>query len=83
MQLGLLTKLETLYLSQNQFTSTVPSELANLSNLKILYLFDNKLSGSLSAGLGQLSKLQRFKVDGNAELCGMLPKFGDHLATFK
>ena len=82
-QIGLLTKLETLYLSQNQLTVTVPSELGNLASMKLLYLFDNKLSGPLAPGLDKLTNLQRFKVDGNAELCGTPPTFGQQLLTFK
>ncbi|MDV3351612.1 COR domain-containing protein [Leptothoe sp. LEGE 181152] len=54
-ELGQLTNLTRLYLSQNQLTS-VPKELGQLTNLMVLYLSQNQLT-SMPKELGQLTNL--------------------------
>lgn len=44
-QFGLLTNLETLDLSVNEFMQTIPQELSQLTKLKELFLNENKLKG--------------------------------------
>ncbi|KAG7578711.1 Leucine-rich repeat [Arabidopsis thaliana x Arabidopsis arenosa] len=47
-KLGMLKKLEVLYLSSSGFLGHLPSSFRNLSMLSALHLHDNELTGSLS-----------------------------------
>ena len=69
-ELGSLTNLERLDLSDNQL-SGVPAELGNLSNLKSLDLSHNRLT-EIPGELGSLSNLTRFYLQGN-QLSGEIP----------
>ena len=61
--LGELSKLEMLYLHNNNLTS-IPPELGQLSNLKWLDLDNNNLT-SLPPELGQLSNLKELYLGNN------------------
>ena len=50
-QLGSLTNLESLDLSDNKLTGTIPTELGSLANLQELYLGGNLLTGCVPDGL--------------------------------
>merc|ERR1712085_98631 len=54
-QLGLLTKLEYLWITETDLSGSVPSQLGLLTDLKSLQLHDNDLSGSLPSQLGNLN----------------------------
>ena len=71
-QLGSLSNLERLVLSDNQLTGPVPAWLGSLANLQWLYLSDNQLTGTIPAQLGSLSNLERLVLWGN-QLTGPVP----------
>ena len=51
-------RVQSLNLSFNQLSGSIPAELGNLANLKELYLIGNQLSGSIPAELGNLANLE-------------------------
>ena len=65
-------RVTVLYLTHNQLSGTLPSELGNLTNLQWLMLVSNQLSGTLPASLGALPNLQSLDLDTN-QLSGTLP----------
>ena len=71
-QLGGLSKLEDLQLSNNALTGSIPAELGALRELDILYLFNNELTGAIPAELGNLAKLRFLGLRDN-QLTGSIP----------
>ena len=71
-ELGILSKLEELRLSDNQLGGEIPVELGNLSNLLFLALDDNQLDGEIPKQLGRLFNL-RWLVLSNNQLSGPMP----------
>ena len=71
-ELGNLSKLTHLYLSQNQLEGGIPAELGNLSNLTHLYLSLNSFGGRIPAELGKLSNLTHLNLESNI-LSGTIP----------
>ena len=71
-ELGDLSKLESLHFHVNQLSGTIPSELGNLSEMTWLNLRDNQLTGTIPLELGSLSKLERLYLAGN-QLTGCIP----------
>ena len=52
-ELGSLTSLKRLYLTQNMLSGAIPAALGDLTNLRQLYLNQNMLSGAIPVALGQ------------------------------
>ena len=71
-ELGSLSSLTNLRLSNNQLTGSIPAELGNLSHLSSLSLWNNQLTGSIPAELGNLSNLTFLRLNWN-ELTGAIP----------
>ena len=71
-ELGSLSSLTNLRLSNNQLTGSIPAELGNLSNLSSLSLWNNHLTGSIPSELGNLSNLTFLRLNWN-ELTGAIP----------
>ena len=70
-----------LYLSDNEFTGSMPAELERLTELDHLYLRDNQLSGAIPTELGELTRLTKLYLSGNS-LTGCIPDPLDDLAEY-
>ena len=71
-ELGGLSRLKHLIITDNRLSGSIPSELGNLSNLVGLYLTFNDFSGEMPAELGNLTKLRALHLLGN-DLTGGIP----------
>ncbi len=71
-ELGQLTALTYLAISDAAFSGSIPSEIGNLANLDSLYLTNCQLTGAVPASLGNLSHLLYISLDNN-DLSGTLP----------
>ena len=71
-ELGNLSALYTLHLSQNRLTGELPSSTGNLTRLKILELSQNQLTGELPSSIGNLSSLIHLDL-GDNRLTGAVP----------
>ena len=71
-ELGNLSNLQTLSITNSQIDGGLPSELGNLTALQTLELTNNQLAGELSPELGNLSNLQTLSIT-NSQLAGQLP----------
>ena len=77
MELGDLTNLNSLWLSNNSLSGSIPVELGDLTNLSSLWLSRNSLSGSIPAELGDLTNLTDLLLHTNS-LSGSIPaELGD------
>lgn len=56
-ELGLMTNLVSLRLSDNELDSTIPEEYYNLASLELFSIENSLLHGTLSPSIGELSKL--------------------------
>ncbi len=72
-ELGNLTNLQELSLSENSLTGTIPPELGNLTKLEGLHLSENSLTGTIPPKLGNLTKLQGLTLYDNS-LTGTIPR---------
>ncbi|GLJ17405.1 hypothetical protein SUGI_0302570 [Cryptomeria japonica] len=70
--LGNLSSLQSLDLSINALTATIPHQLGQLAHLKILRLDDNQLSGLIPPELGTLTQLRKLYLWKN-NLSGPIP----------
>ncbi|MDE2728366.1 MAG: Ig-like domain-containing protein [Gemmatimonadota bacterium] len=71
-EIGLLDRLEGLFLYNNELTGSIPSELGRLHRLKHLYLGNNELTGRIPPEIGQLNELEVLSLSGNG-LTGTIP----------
>ncbi|KAH9790052.1 MDIS1-interacting receptor like kinase 2 [Citrus sinensis] len=71
-EIGALSKLQVLNLSQNHLTGTIPSEIGSSRNLFQLDLSINILNGSIPLEIGNLKDLDYLMLQGN-KLDGLIP----------
>ena len=71
-ELGSLSSLTNLRLSNNLLTGSIPPELGNLSSLKWLSLWNNQLTGTIPPQLGNLTSLTMLRLEWN-DLTGTIP----------
>lgn len=71
-EVGLLTNLKYLDLSQNDLEGTIPENLYDLTKLQRLYLYQNELTGTLSESIGRLHNLTHVHLSHN-QLSGSIP----------
>lgn len=72
LSLGNLTKLTSLYLSNNNLTGTIPASLGRLSRLSVLDLSQNILNGSVPPSFSNLDNLSVLDISSNS-LSGSIP----------
>ncbi|KAI3805137.1 hypothetical protein L1987_27218 [Smallanthus sonchifolius] len=71
-EIGNLTHLRCLVLSQNKFSGVIPKELGELMMLEVLDLRDNNFSGHIPSELGRMHSLKRLLLCNN-NLEGSIP----------
>ena len=71
-ELGNLTALETLSITNSDLSGELPPELGNLSSLETLIITDSRLGGELPPELGNLSGLETLAITGG-QVTGELP----------
>ena len=71
-EIGLLTALTMLLLTDKQLTGTIPSQLGQLTLLELLWLDRNQLTGTIPSQLGLLTALTYLELDVN-RLTGTMP----------
>ena len=76
-QLGNLSGLVDLNLSENELTGEIPTELGNLSSLRSLKLNHNQLTGEIPAELGELPSLSVLSIRWNQLTGEIPPELGD------
>ena len=72
-----MINLEWLYLSYNQLTGEIPSEISNLLNLEWLYLYGNQLVGEIPDSICNLVENDCFIGISNNQLCPPYPDCGE------
>ncbi|GLJ11531.1 hypothetical protein SUGI_0169990 [Cryptomeria japonica] len=71
-QLGALTSLQSLVLSETNLSGSIPREIGDYSALIVLDLSRNRLTGSIPLEIGRLNNLEILILNSN-ELEGMIP----------
>ncbi|KAH7691824.1 Non-specific serine/threonine protein kinase protein [Dioscorea alata] len=77
-ELGNLTRLKTLWLSQNQISGSIPTSFAKLRDMNLLTISKNfnRLSGSIPNEIGNLVSLTSFDITDNQIIGLILPSLG-------
>ena len=68
----LLRRLDSINLSTNDLTGSLPSEVGLLNNLRLLALNNNHMTGILPSEIGLTSSLQNLWLDSNS-FTGIMP----------
>lgn len=71
-EIGILTHLSVLDISQNNIYGPIPEELYKLTDINAIYLYQNELTGTLSPSIGNLGNLQRLHLSHN-QFSGTIP----------
>ncbi|KAI3892339.1 hypothetical protein MKW92_015258 [Papaver armeniacum] len=70
--IGRLSSLTLLALSDNNLVGSIPTSLTNLTSLKSIKLFENQLSGIIPRDIGRLHSLTSFGLSAN-NIVGSIP----------
>ena len=81
LQIGNLTRIQTLNLSHNNLIGSIPSTFSELKHIESLDLSYNKLNGKIPYQLVKLNTLAIFSVAYN-NLSGKIPEWTAQFATF-
>ncbi|GJS62868.1 leucine-rich repeat protein, partial [Tanacetum coccineum] len=81
-ELGRLSRLWRLFLSENNFSGVIPTNLSGCSNLKGLWLARNNLAGNIPNEMTLLSKLVGLGIDDN-KLTGGIPPFLGNITSME
>jgi len=73
-EIGNLSEVEHIDLSENYLTGTIPASIGELENLKSLFLNYNSLEGNIPSSLTKLDELESLYL-GNNLLSGTIPLF--------
>ena len=71
-ELGRLTNMESLSMSDGTMTGSIPSEIGLLTKMRELELYNNNLKGKLPSSFGNLQALMDFNIFRN-DLTGSIP----------
>ena len=80
--IGALTRLDSIMLSNNLLEGNIPESIGNMSSIKYLYLNENLLTGSLPESIGNLENLAILYLDNN-KLTGEIPSSIGNLLSLK
>lgn len=72
-EIGLLTELASVSMTNATLSGTIPTEMGNLTNLRRLWLYNNELTGTIPAVLNQLTDLEVLELHYN-KLGGSMPQ---------
>lgn len=78
-ELGMLSKMTSLVLKNNQLFGTIPSELGTLSQIKTIDISYNNLTGMIPSDIGKLFRLDSIELSHNS-LTGTIPLEVENLA---
>jgi LRR receptor-like serine/threonine-protein kinase FLS2 len=81
-ELGNLSFLVELQLTNNSFSGTLPVELARLRRLKLVSFGYNNFKGEIPSWFGSLPKLETFNLDGN-QFTGSIPPAIFNISTLQ
>lgn len=81
-QLGLLTRLTSLFASGNRFQGQIPSQLGQLGNLFEIALQSNLLSGTLPSEIAEISALTALFLQSNS-IAGTVPRVWSKLSRLE
>jgi Leucine-rich repeat (LRR) protein len=71
-EIGLLTGLASVSITNSTIDGPIPTEIGNLSKLRRLWLYNNELTGVIPTQLATLSLLEVFEVHNN-DVGGTMP----------
>jgi Leucine-rich repeat (LRR) protein len=72
-EIGLLTELASVSITNATLTGTIPTEVGNLVGLRRLWLYSNELTGQIPAQLNKLEQLEVLEIHHN-DLGGAMPQ---------
>ncbi len=75
---GALPTLQSLSLTDNQLTGTLPSEIAKLTNMLQMWFYNNRLGGTFPQEWSSLTKLEKLEIEANT-ITGNLTGFCNRL----
>lgn len=71
--IGLLTELASVSMTNATLTGPIPTEMGNLANLRRLWLYNNRLTGEIPSVLTKLTDLEVLELHNN-NLEGPMPE---------